>query len=88
MTGEKGEGGVKNPDATSMEYLLREVGDDLYLFACKREGPTIQVRFQGLPANCATGQVLFEEPRLVEAKDGNFTDWFAQYDVHVYRFKR
>ncbi len=88
VTGEKGAGGVKNPDATAMEYLVREVGDDIYLLACKKEGPTIQVRFQGLPAKCATGHVLFEEPRLVEAKDGSFTDWFAQYDVHVYRFKR
>jgi hypothetical protein len=88
VTGEKGPRGEKNPDASPMEYLAREVGDDLYLFACKKEGPTIQVRFQGLPANCATGHVLFEEPRLVEAKDGSFTDWFAPYDVHVYLFKR
>jgi hypothetical protein len=33
-------------------------------------------------------EVVSEEPRKVEAKDGNCTDWFAPCDVHVYLFKR
>ena len=32
--------------------------------------------------------VLFEEPRKVTAKDGAMKDWFAPYDVHVYKFSR
>jgi hypothetical protein len=74
------------PDAGAIEWLAREVGGDFYLFACKKEGPTIEVRFSGLPKDCATGRVLFEEPRQVEAKDGSFDDWFGPHDVHVYWF--
>ncbi|PWU15658.1 MAG: hypothetical protein C5B50_15125 [Verrucomicrobia bacterium] len=88
VTGVKGARGQKNPDASPMEFLVREAGDNIYIFACKKEGPAIQVRFDGLPSSCGTGQVLFEEPRVVESKAGSFTDWFVQYDVHVYRFKR
>jgi hypothetical protein len=86
VVGEKGARGEKSPNAVAMEFLAREVGQELYLFACKKEGPTIQVRFTGLPESCGTGQVLFEEPRQVEAKGGSFTDWFGPFDVHVYRF--
>jgi hypothetical protein len=32
--------------------------------------------------------VLFEEPRTVEIREGGFEDWFAPNDVHVYRMKR
>jgi hypothetical protein len=88
VAGSKGAGGQKNPDAGVMEYLVREVGNEVYIFACKKEGPTIQVQFSGLPKECASGQVVFEEPRQVVAKEGSFTDWFAPNDVHVYRFKR
>jgi len=86
--------GVKNPrtgtvpDPDPIEFLAREVGDDFYLLACMKEGPTIHVRFSGLPEACATGSVLFEEPREIQAKDGSFADWFAPHDVHLYRFTR
>ena len=88
VSGVMGPHRAKNPDASPMEFLVREAGDNIFLLACKREGPTIEVRFSGLPQSCGTGQVLFEEPRVVQAKAGSFTDWFAPYDVHVYRFKR
>ena len=76
-------------DASTLEFLVREAGDELYVLACKKEGPTIRVCFSGLPgAIHGEGTVVFEEPRQVEVKHGSFTDWFAPYDVHVYRFKR
>jgi hypothetical protein len=71
-----------------MEFVVREVGDEVFILACKREGATIQAKFTGLPANLTTADVLYESPRTIEAKNGTFTDWFAPYDVHVYRFKR
>ena len=71
-----------------IEFLVREVGDDVYVLACKKEGPTLHVRFSGLPAECKTGRVMFEEPRKVEAADGGFTDWFGPFDVHVYKFSK
>ena len=30
-------------------------GDDVYVLACKREGPTMHVRFSGLPKECGAG---------------------------------
>jgi len=69
-----------------IEYCVREVGSDIFLLACKREGATVKAEFSGLPKNAAGGNVLFEEPRTVEIKSGKFTDWFAPFEVHVYRF--
>jgi hypothetical protein len=71
-----------------LEYVVREVGDEVFVLACKREGKTVQAHFTGLPSSVSTGDVLYEEPRKVEVKDGAFADWFAPFDVHVYRFKR
>ena len=79
---------VKVEGADDVEFCVREVGNDLYLLACKREGKTVQVRFTGLPAWAAAGEVLYESPRQVQAKAGQFTDWFAPFDVHVYHFRR
>lgn len=87
VAGEKDRWSKRVPDAGAIEFLARQVGQDFYLFACQKEGSTILVRFSGLPKGCATGQVLFEEPREVQAKDGSFTDWFTPHDVHVYRFR-
>jgi hypothetical protein len=46
------------------------------------------VEFSGLPDDVTRGDVLYESPRRVTARDGKFTDWFAPYEVHVYRFER
>jgi len=70
-----------------IEFCVREVGNDIFLLACKREGATVKAEFSGLPKDTSGGNVLFEEPRTVEIKSGKFTDWFAPFEVHVYRFK-
>ena len=75
-------------DASGVEFVVREVGEEVYVLACKREGPTVHVRFSGLPPECKAGSVVFEEPRVVEAAGGSFTDWFGPFEVHVYRFRR
>ena len=71
-----------------IEFCLREVGNDIFLLACKREGPTIQARFSGLPENATGGEMLFESPRKVDINKGGFTDWFGPFEVHAYRFRR
>lgn len=71
-----------------IEFCFREVGNDIFLLACKREGAAIQARFSGLPENATGGEMLFESPRRVEIKKGAFTDWFGPFEVHVYRFRR
>ncbi len=78
---------VKVTGADDVEFCVREVGSDIYILACKREGETVEVEFSGLPATAAEGQVLYESPRTVQAKDGRFKDWFAPFDVHVYHFR-
>src|SRR5678816_543005 len=70
----------------NLEFCVREVPPYLYILACKREGPTIQVTFNGLPTWAGTGDLLFESPRKVTAQNGQFTDWFAPFEVHAYRF--
>ena len=74
--------------AADVECCVREVGNSLFLFACKRGGTTANVKFAGLPGWLAAGDVVFEAPRSVTAKDGAFADWLAPYEVHVYRFDR
>jgi hypothetical protein len=80
---------IRNRDAAKgLEFIVRESGADLYLLACKREGATIETEFTGLPEGLEAGEVVFEGPRKVEVKNGAFKDWFAPFDVHVYRFRR
>ena len=70
-----------------IESCVRKVGNDLFILACKRGGETEKVEFSGLPAEAAKAEVLYEEPRAVQATGGRFTDWFGPWEVHVYRFK-
>jgi hypothetical protein len=79
---------VKITGADDIEWCARESGDQLFVIAAKREGKTSKVQISGLPAMSAPVDVLFEEPRTVEVREGGFEDWFAPNDVHVYRMKR
>jgi hypothetical protein len=79
---------VEGDGSEGVEFCVREVGDEVFLIATKREGPTVNVRFRGLPPTARDGEVLFESPRRVEAKDGAFTDWFGPFEVHVYRLRQ
>jgi hypothetical protein len=79
--------------SADVEFCVRESGGDLFILACKREGDsaevqlnTVNVQFSGLPAWAGEGELLFEEPRVVQADSGTFSDWFAPLEVHAYRF--
>jgi hypothetical protein len=74
--------------APDIEFCVREVPPYVYIIACKREGVTTSVTFSGLPAWAGTGEVMYESPRTVTAMNGQFTDIFAPFDVHVYRFSQ
>ena len=80
---------VQDPSA-GIECLLRETPEHWFLLACKRGGATVEVEFTGLPPELSNteGEVLFEEPRKVQATAGRLKDWFAPYEVHVYRFSK
>jgi hypothetical protein len=78
-------------DAGAIEFLVREARDKVYVLACKKEGPTVRVRFRGLPPEIHgenAGTVILEEPRKVEAQHGTFADWFGPFEVHVYEFSK
>jgi hypothetical protein len=74
--------------AGGLEFCVREAGQEIFILACQREGTAGNVEFTGLPVAIAKGEVLFESPRVVAVKEGRFSDWFAPFDVHVYRFRR
>jgi hypothetical protein len=80
--------GVDHARAKGIELRVREVGDDIFLFACQRDHDTVQIKFQGVPPVDETGILMFEEPRTVKVDKGAFTDWFAPFEVHVYKFHR
>jgi hypothetical protein len=76
-------------NSTEIELCVREVGRDVFVLACCREPQkTLQVQFESLPRGVADGEVLFESPRKVDVRAGAFSDWFAPFDVHVYKFTR
>ena len=79
---------VRVTGADDVEFCVREVGDSINILACKREGKTVEVEFSGLPDWVGEGQVMYESPRKVQARQGRFSDWFAPFDVHVYCFDR
>lgn len=75
-------------DRKDIEFCVREVGDEIFLLACRRSGEIAQVEFSKLPVADGTYQLMYEEPRSVNVAGGKFKDWFAPYEVHVYRMKR
>ena len=79
---------ISGATAPDIEYRVREVTPHLYLIACKREGASANVTFSGLPAWAQTGEVLYENGRTVTAANGQFSDTFEPFDVHVYRFSQ
>ncbi|MGZ5568802.1 MAG: hypothetical protein ACXWKG_17465, partial [Limisphaerales bacterium] len=79
---------IKLTGAKDIEFCVREVGNDVFILAAKREGATVKVKFSGLPQVQSTGVLMFEEPRSVQVKNGGFEDWFAPNEVHVYRFSQ
>ncbi|MDB6056881.1 MAG: Immunoglobulin I-set domain protein [Verrucomicrobiales bacterium] len=75
--------GATYPD---IEFCVRESGTNLYVIATKREGATVDATFTGLPSWVNSGDVLFESNRTVTVSGGQFTDTFAQWDAHAYKF--
>lgn len=71
-----------------VEFCVREVGSEIFLLACKRDSTTELVHFSGLPVARGAAEVLFEEPRVADVKDGTLSDWFGPFEVHVYRMRR
>jgi len=83
------------PDAVAWEAeapahiqaALRQVGQDLYLFAVNTSTAPQAVRF-ALKAPAPKTLYVVSENREVEVRDGRFTDGFAFYGGHIYTTNR
>ena len=71
-------------DATTQVTSRAGTGETWVLAARHGEGEA-EVTLSGLPPSTTTGTV-YTEGRSVAVRDGAFTDHFAKWDVHVYRF--
>ena len=80
--------GVRYGGEKDIEYCVREVDDDIYLFACNRGRETVQVNFRNIPPVDASVDVMFEAARKVIVEDRSIKEFFGPFDVHVYRMHR
>lgn len=73
---------------SSIDYKLMKEGDKYYLFAVNTTQANVSaVSFQNnLTWKPSIINVLFENDRRISASNGNFTDSFLPYAVHVYEF--
>jgi hypothetical protein len=76
---------IKTAEAGRIEFCVREADGALFLLACSRGNETALVTFSGLPEGNSEAVVMFEPPRTVAVMNGTLQDWFAPFEVHVYR---
>ncbi|HEY8077556.1 MAG TPA: hypothetical protein VIF62_25695, partial [Labilithrix sp.] len=76
-------------DDTLTQVMSRRVErtGEIWVFTGRRGATpaTLAVKVSGLPKTIAHGEVVGEN-RMIDVKDGSFTDDHARWDVHVYRF--
>jgi hypothetical protein len=73
-------------DATTQVIMRHGASSsDLWVIAARHGEGSEPVTISGLPSNIESGTV-YTEGRSIAVQNGSFTDAFAQWDVHVYRF--
>lgn len=77
---------LRSDDPTVQVISRRGAGRDLWVIAARSGTGREAVTISGLPAG-ATDATVYTEGRSITAADGSFTDMFARWDVHVYRFR-
>ena len=74
------------PNAWSpIRTMFKSLGGEQYLIAVNIDGTSVNGRFQFVQG-MATVEAMFEGGRRVIPYSGGFTDYFAPFAVHVYRF--
>jgi hypothetical protein len=76
---------LANSDATTQVISREGAGGELWVIAARHGAGSEPVKISGLPSTVTNGTV-YTEGRSIAAAGGSFTDTFAQWDVHVYRF--
>jgi len=75
---------LETSDPTVQAVVREGVGpEDMWVIASRSGAGSQDVTIRGLPAN-ATGGSVYTEGRSVPAANGELTDTFARWDVHVY----
>jgi hypothetical protein len=73
-------------DATTQVIMRHGTSpSDLWVIAARHGAGSEPVTISGLPASVESGTV-YTEGRSIAVQNGSFTDTFARWDVHVYRF--
>jgi hypothetical protein len=67
------------------QAVARRAGSELWVIAARRGGPRREVTISGLPRSVRGGWV-YREGRRVRVTEGQLTDRFGSWSVHVYRF--
>jgi hypothetical protein len=76
---------LQTNDSSTAAISRSGAGTDLWVIAARNGPGTARVTISGLPSNVATGSV-YTEGRTIPVTNGTFTDDFAQWGVHIYRF--
>jgi hypothetical protein len=76
---------LTSSDPSTQAISRAGAGSDLWVIAARSGSGTATVTIGGLPANVSSGTV-YTEGRAITVTNGSFTDDFAQWGVHVYRF--
>jgi hypothetical protein len=64
----------------------RVAGGDLWIIAARHGPGTARVTIRDLP-RWASRAAVYREGRTIRARNGSFSDTFARWGVHVYRFR-
>ncbi|HEX7626713.1 MAG TPA: hypothetical protein VF379_06615 [Gaiellaceae bacterium] len=72
-------------DPTTEAISRAGAGKDLWVIAVRHGTGAASVTIDGLPADVSQGTV-YTEGRSIPVVNGSFTDTFAQWGAHVYRF--
>lgn len=73
-------------DSVAVATMVKEFGNDLYLFTVGMENRPTTATFR-FPEFLKNGTVeVLGESRTLSMTDGQFTDNFKPYEVHLYRF--
>ena len=76
---------LASSDATTQVISREGVDGELWVIAARHGPGSGPLTISGLPSTARIGTV-YTEGRSVALAGGSFTDTFAQWDVHVYRF--
>lgn len=71
---------------TGVEWIAKEVGGKTYLIAINSDKNPVKITFSGIGQ--FSKMTVLKEDRTVALNNGEFTDYFNPFGVHVYELKK